>query len=464
MNITFLIGNGFDINLGLKTRYIDFYRYYSKLRLEEDAIAIKKFKSEITQFIEEETHKTEDSIDWRDLEVALGKWTSKMKVEDVEPFYFSLIDNLKNYLIDEYRHFDPKAFDSQTFTNYLLDPVSKYFNRNRTTGIRDFWASHNAPDYLNIINFNYTKTLEQLLGFQGKVMELGVNFAGHSTRLSNIYHIHQTLDDEEILVGLNDISQIENKDFHNNRHICNLLIKPDTNALLGTGINHDCESVIAATQLFVLFGTSAGITDRKWWKAICNRVQTSNARLLLFVYGEKRRHMNLIHDVISEEAVRKFLASAGLEEESTFSALYPNCYVCFKPGLFTMQANYNNTIPDSRTFKIGKTEVEVKVLDCGMRYITLSVDAPSEETGVAAEHLWIKELFPGYKDTIQSISYYKVGDVELPYDRIVIESDTNQKELFFDISSFFGKSGLFTNHITFEQRASSLAHFVKSTL
>ncbi len=28
MNTLFFIGNGFDINLGLPTRYRDFYRYY----------------------------------------------------------------------------------------------------------------------------------------------------------------------------------------------------------------------------------------------------------------------------------------------------------------------------------------------------------------------------------------------------------------------------------------------------
>ena len=28
MNITYIIGNGFDVNLGLKTRYQDFYDYY----------------------------------------------------------------------------------------------------------------------------------------------------------------------------------------------------------------------------------------------------------------------------------------------------------------------------------------------------------------------------------------------------------------------------------------------------
>lgn len=464
MNITFLIGNGFDINLGLKTRYIDFYRYYSALSRDEDTDAIKKFKSEITRFIEDDTHKTENAIDWRDLEVALGKWTAKMKDDEVEPLYFNLIDNLRDYLTGEYRNFDTKAFDPQTFTSHLLDPVSKNFNRNRANEIRNYWNSNNGPDYLNIINFNYTLTLEQLLGFQGSVLELGVNFAGRVTRLANIYHIHQTLNDEEILVGLNDASQIENTDFHNNRHICNLLIKPDTNALLGTGINQDCERVIATTHLFVLFGTSAGITDRKWWKAICNRVRASNARLLLFVFGEKRSHMNLRHDVMSEEAIRKLLTSAGLEGESTFSAVYPNCHVCFKSGLFKLQANYNNAIPDTQTYKIGKTDVEVKVLDRGMRHLTLSVDAPSEETGVSAEAKWIKEFFPGYRETSQSIHHHKSGDVNLPYDRIVIDSENNHKELFFEISSFFGKSNRLPIHISPELRAASLVDYVKSTL
>ena len=30
MNITFFIGNGFDLNLGLKTGYKSFYEYYTK--------------------------------------------------------------------------------------------------------------------------------------------------------------------------------------------------------------------------------------------------------------------------------------------------------------------------------------------------------------------------------------------------------------------------------------------------
>ena len=33
MNITFLIGNGFDLNLGLATAYSDFVKYYTQKKM-----------------------------------------------------------------------------------------------------------------------------------------------------------------------------------------------------------------------------------------------------------------------------------------------------------------------------------------------------------------------------------------------------------------------------------------------
>ena len=38
MNITFMIGNGFDLNLNLKTGYKDFYKYYIE-NTKEDIIS-----------------------------------------------------------------------------------------------------------------------------------------------------------------------------------------------------------------------------------------------------------------------------------------------------------------------------------------------------------------------------------------------------------------------------------------
>ena len=44
MITTFFIGNGFDINIGLKTSYWDFYSYYKTIETENDVI--KHFKEE----------------------------------------------------------------------------------------------------------------------------------------------------------------------------------------------------------------------------------------------------------------------------------------------------------------------------------------------------------------------------------------------------------------------------------
>ena len=64
MNITFFIGNGFDINLGLNTKYSDFYPYFIE-------------KSTITNMIR--AWLQEDELLWADLEEQLGK-----ELENVE--------------------------------------------------------------------------------------------------------------------------------------------------------------------------------------------------------------------------------------------------------------------------------------------------------------------------------------------------------------------------------------------
>ena len=47
MNITFLIGNGFDLNLGLSTSFSSFVNSYKVLPSEPDSKHIIDFKNEI---------------------------------------------------------------------------------------------------------------------------------------------------------------------------------------------------------------------------------------------------------------------------------------------------------------------------------------------------------------------------------------------------------------------------------
>lgn len=60
MNVTYILGNGFDLNLGLKTSYYDFYDYYKNIPSpNEDIENLKEdIKSNINQ--------------WSDLEHRIG--------------------------------------------------------------------------------------------------------------------------------------------------------------------------------------------------------------------------------------------------------------------------------------------------------------------------------------------------------------------------------------------------------
>ena len=89
MNIVHIIGNGFDLNLDLKTSYRHFYEYYKNQESKNENI--KLLKKEIDS----------DSENWSDLELALGKFTSKIKtVDEFEVIRRDIILNLSNYLSD----------------------------------------------------------------------------------------------------------------------------------------------------------------------------------------------------------------------------------------------------------------------------------------------------------------------------------------------------------------------------
>lgn len=442
MNITYLIGNGFDVNIGLKSRYADFYDTYVKIHSDDDADVIKRFKAGINDYIKKESHKEDlQTIDWRDLEVALGQFTELIDEKEAEVLYLDINDRLKEYLINEFKYFDAEAFSRDNFYSHFTNPVTPHFNRMTANGIKNFCLSHSGDDIYNVINFNYTRTIEKLAGFHDKRLPIGLSFTGRQAYLDTVYHIHQTLEDEEILVGVNDVNQIANKKFHENRLLSNMYIKPNTNRLLGSGVNSDCETIIANTNLFVIYGTSVGITDQKWWRLVCERVMNSNARLIYFVHQiEKIPHQNLYIEEMKREEISKLFDHAGLDAKQVLDSIIDKCYVSFSDNMFKMPVTYNNRIKQEKTYKIGTSEVTMKVFDMGMKHIAVSVETTTEEAGVPSEGMWLKESFPNYSYNSQHLLTHKIGDKEVPFDLIPIHNDENRKDIYFEISSFLGKS------------------------
>lgn len=166
--------------------------------------------------------------------------------------------------------------------------------------------------------------------------------------------------------------------------------------------------------------------------------------MIYFVHSpEEMRHMRLRHDVMSREAVRQFVKSAGIKEETFLDPILSKSYVCFTPGMFNLHPTYNDAIPEKKTYKVENSNVEITLIDKGLKYVILTIDAPDEKTGIRAEREWIKEIFPDYHWQMQSLDHYKVDGKQVPFDRIRISTENCHKDIFFDISSFFGKDNDF---------------------
>ena len=70
MKITFFIGNGFDLKMGLKSRYKDFYNYLLSQNYEN--IIVDKIK--------------DNPDEWADFELACGKELRNITIDNMEEF------------------------------------------------------------------------------------------------------------------------------------------------------------------------------------------------------------------------------------------------------------------------------------------------------------------------------------------------------------------------------------------
>lgn len=269
MNILYIIGNGLDIAHHMKTSYQDFFKYY--LTLPSKSKDIQKMKIDI------DSHKYET---WADLEIGMGIYSSQCA--DKYVFLKCLADiksNLQEYLKKESEKIDTYTLGSTSgFVNpgLYLDPEP----RNRY----DSFCNHKvAGTAINIITFNYTSTLESLFKYKNSSLSIS-----SGSRLNSIQHVHGMLDNMMVM-GVNDSGQISNTAFNTDLDVVEDFVKPEFNDACMNSKNSICASLILQADIIVLYGTSLGLSDDKWWKSIGLRMGLDDYPLLVYLaYDEKK--------------------------------------------------------------------------------------------------------------------------------------------------------------------------------
>lgn len=272
MNITFFIGNGFDINLGLPTKYSDFLLYHNS-----------KGYTDIVS-----TSMREDISLWSDVESELGDFTKNVTTDSVETFLDakdnvdrSLIEYL-NTILGQYK-LTINAEGVVEFRDKIVG-FSKEFNRDDREQLDSLIQRTTIQISYRFITFNYTDYLDTIVK---KAKELGP-FSTHkasSTIYNDIihdpFHVHGTLGSDMIL-GVNDRSQLACSDEVSGQ-ISEYMIKTDLNSALGERKVALAKEIIDGSGYICVFGMSLGKTDLIWWKYIFEWLkQNSNRRLVLY--------------------------------------------------------------------------------------------------------------------------------------------------------------------------------------
>ncbi|MDR2589413.1 MAG: bacteriophage abortive infection AbiH family protein [Oscillospiraceae bacterium] len=314
----FIIGNGFDIALGLKTSYRDFLQWYISTSDKKDTESIKKLKATIKNDIDSNNSTVKS---WADLEIRLGEYTSEFSDDEVDEFilvYSDIKEKLNEYLKEQVK----------TITNGEVEADASKSVRNFFTEIYDFFPVQpqqrlkklifdiNSDVTYSFVNLNYTNTLEFFLDTKDKTLRtrMPANITRYDT-IGNIVQIHGPVDN--FLMGVDNESQIVNETFRNNPDVRRTMIKTQVNYELEEAVPDEVTKLIDTTGLICFFGVSLGDSDISWWKKIGEWLKAHSYRnIVIFWYSkdsEPQLHQNL--RLKAADNVRKrFANQAGLND------------------------------------------------------------------------------------------------------------------------------------------------------
>ena len=279
MNILYILGNGFDLSLGLDTSYRSFLKHY----LNNHQPIIDPFISDF----QEEVWKDIDT--WTDLEIHLGQWLDDTVSRDrAIAIHDDLVNELSLYMKNEQERVKPDAKVREQILSNMAN-VSHHLHRYLDKrDITDFIGKYqnSIPHIINTITLNYTDTFERLAIQEGEnvsqCIDNNINFI-----FNRPIHLHGTVE-EGIVLGVNDEAQVGNKQLVKENSIRNRFIKASTiNNVYRTGYEEQAIDAIDSAHLICIYGTSFGKTDKRIWSRIVNRVVNKGIQVILFHYGSE---------------------------------------------------------------------------------------------------------------------------------------------------------------------------------
>lgn len=321
-----MIGNGFDLNLGLRTRFTDFYNHYSAARAKDDRLYVRDFLDKV---------KNSSNGEWSDFEASFGKYAqhfSKENHEDYLSLWMDILLELGKYIDLQQKNAIPANWHlNNIMMSYLISP-ELFLARGARAPFEKLKVRVGDIINVDVINFNYTSTFEKLYNWRNvaETISDGLNYAS----LNSVTHIHGTTR-ENMILGVDNPSQIICADnIGNQERVKNRLVKPIANRNSLTLRDEDCAKRIANANVVCIFGMSLGKTDQTWWQLVGERLRSPDAMAIIFSRSKDVPiNLGYLASELQDIKAKEFLSAAGIVADQV-PELISKINISFNSGIF----------------------------------------------------------------------------------------------------------------------------------
>ncbi len=283
----YLIGNGFDLDLGIDSSYISYYRSRYFLDLCMRSPVAKYIKS-----LNEKNYKE----NWVDFEEAIKlycinvlgnefvvdeeKVIKDINIRDFEDHFKEIRDSIAQFLLEQASKVDLQKIPEDKKSVLIAKEIV-----NRIEETSDKHGSEiQQNNQIKIITFNYTNSLSKLIENEARKKwavsnGFGEKFTNNFQKIKeSIIHIHGSLDADNIILGIEDVGNIIPKE----TFIVRKSIHVDYSKF-SLGLMNKANTV-------TIFGHSLGTSDEMYFKklfTLWKQTPSNNDKRKITIYHKK---------------------------------------------------------------------------------------------------------------------------------------------------------------------------------
>ena len=297
--ITFMIGNGFDLNCGLKSKFTDTYEGYIEHNKNKDSNTIKKFKRIIDKNIE----------NWADFELALARYAKDFQSKE------EIIECIRDYKAYLYEYLQKEQEQFWSKNNKLLqsqNSILKEIGRSLARfycDLKPYDVDNISPCFhdksvnYHFINFNYTDIFDKLIESAFNQGMVSAYLKSAKTDPKSI-HIHGKLG-EDLILGLDNTEQLSELPYKFTEDTEMEIIKPSFLKIYDNVRLRVTKEILDQSIVICLFGLSLQDSDMSWRKMLARWLSSEyHAHHLVFFTQDnmnKKYHPSAKTQMIEDE-------------------------------------------------------------------------------------------------------------------------------------------------------------------